>query len=449
LKSLDCGMPREYRRYEPDQTLLLPPSLRDWLPEDHFSFFISDTIDALDLSAFEARYGEEGPGNQAFDPRMMLKVLVYAYATGTFSSRKIAAKLHEDVAYRVLGSDNFPAHRTISDFRHRHLPEFRELFVQVVQTAREAGLVKLGTLAVDGSKLKANASKHKAMSYRRMREEEKRLRKEIRELTEQAQATDAQEDKRYGKDRRGDELPAELARREDRLRTIRAARKRIEARQREADREQGREPGDQDRTGKPGRPFKRPFGEPEASDQENFTDPDSRIMKRGSSGFEQCYNTQIAVDEAEQIIVAAIVTQSASDVHQLTPLLEQIEETTGAHPDRLLADAGYRSEANLQQLEEKGIDGFVAMGREANGEPKPPDPKNEASCRMAKKMKTDRAKKHYRKRKYLAEPPFGWIKSVMGFDRFSLRGFPKVTSEWDLACLAANLKRMHRKMVWT
>jgi IS5 family transposase len=287
------------------------------------------------------------------------------------------------------------------------------------------------------------------MSYRRMREEEKRLRKEIRELTEQAQATDAQEDKRYGKDRRGDELPAELARREDRLRTIRAARKRIEARQREADREQGREPGDQDRTGKPGRPFKRPFGEPEASDQENFTDPDSRIMKRGSSGFEQCYNTQIAVDEAEQIIVAAIVTQSASDVHQLTPLLEQIEETTGAHPDRLLADAGYRSEANLQQLEEKGIDGFVAMGREANGEPKPPDPKNEASCRMAKKMKTDRAKKHYRKRKYLAEPPFGWIKSVMGFDRFSLRGFPKVTSEWDLACLAANLKRMHRKMVWT
>jgi transposase len=442
-------MPREYRRYEPDQTLLLPPSLRDWLPEDHFSFFISDTIDALDLSAFEARYGEEGPGNQAFDPRMMLKVLVYAYATGTFSSRKIAAKLHEDVAYRVLGSDNFPAHRTISDFRHRHLPEFRELFVQVVQTAREAGLVKLGTLAVDGSKLKANASKHKAMSYRRMREEEKRLRKEIRELTEQAQATDAQEDKRYGKDRRGDELPAELARREDRLRTIRAARKRIEARQREADREQGREPGDQDRTGKPGRPFKRPFGEPEASDQENFTDPDSRIMKRGSSGFEQCYNTQIAVDEAEQIIVAAIVTQSASDVHQLTPLLEQIEETTGAHPDRLLADAGYRSEANLQQLEEKGIDGFVAMGREANGEPKPPDPKNEASCRMAKKMKTDRAKKHYRKRKYLAEPPFGWIKSVMGFDRFSLRGFPKVTSEWDLACLAANLKRMHRKMVWT
>ena len=197
-------MPREFRRYEPDQSLLLPPSLRDWLPEDHLAFFLSDAIDALDLSGFHARYGDEGPGCQAFDPRMMLKVLVYAYATGTFSSRKIARKLHEDVAYRVLGSDNFPAHRTISDFRQRHLPEFNDLFVQVVQTAHEVGLVKLGTVAVDGSKVKANASKHKAMSYKRMKEEEKRLRKEIRELMAKAKRTDDQEDKRYGKDRRGD-----------------------------------------------------------------------------------------------------------------------------------------------------------------------------------------------------------------------------------------------------
>ena len=445
---LDWGMPREYRRYEPDQTLLLPPSLRDWLPEDHLTFFLSDAIDAMDLCAFEARYGEDGPGNQAFNPRMMLKVLVYAYATGTFSSRKIAAKLHEDVAYRVLGADNFPAHRTISDFRQRHLPEFRDLFVQIVQTAQEVGLVKLGTVAVDGSKVKANASKHKAMSYKRMQEEEKRLRKEIRKLMVKAKEADDVEDKRYGKDRRGDELPAELVRREDRLRTIHAARQRLEARQREADREQGREPGDQDRTGKPGRPFKRAFGEPEGTDQENFTDPDSRIMKRGSSGFAQCYNAQIAVDEVEQIIVAAVVTQSASDVHQLEPLIEQIQETTGAYPDKTLADAGYRSEANLQRLEEKGIEGFVAMGRKKNGEPKPPDPENEATCRMAQKMKTDRAKQHYRKRKYLAEPPFAWIKSVMGFNRFNLRGFAKVTSEWDLACLAANLKRMRGKVVW-
>jgi transposase len=442
-------MPREYRRYEPNQTLLLPPSLRDWLPEDHFSFFISDTIDALDLGAFESRYGEDGPGNQAFDPRMMLKVLVYAYATGTFSSRKIAAKLQEDVAYRVLAADNFPAHRTISDFRQRHLPEFRELFVQVVQTAREAGLVKLGTLAVDGSKLKANASKHKAMSYARMQEEEKRLRKEILDLTNRAQKTDALEDKRYGKNRRGDELPAELARREDRLRTIRAARQRLEARQREVDEAQGRKPGDQDRTGKPGRPFKRACGEPEATAQENFTDPESRIMKRGSSDFAQCYNTQIAVDEAEQIIVATGVTQSASDMHELVPLLDRVKETLGRYPGKALADAGYRSESNLQALEDRGIEGFVALGREKHDRSPTPHAGNEATHRMAKKMRTARGRKHYRKRKYLGEPPFAWIKSGMGFDRFSLRGLFKVTGEWDLACLAANLRRMHRKMVWT
>ena len=441
-------MSREFRPYEPDQGLLLPPSLRDWLPEDHLAFFISDAVDALDLSAFEARYGDEGPGNQAFDPRMMVKVLVYAYATGTFSSRKIAAKLHEDVAYRVLGADNFPAHRTISDFRQRHLPEFQELFVQVVQTAQEVGLVKLGTVAMDGSKVRANASKHKAMSYGRMKQEEKRLREEIRELTARAGKTDAREDKRYGRDRRGDELPAELARREKRLATIRAARKRLEARHKEEDERNGREPDDQDRKGKPGKPFKRRFGEPEEKAQENFTDPESRIMKCGSSGYEQCYNVQIAVDEAERIIVATEVTQSASDVQQLVPLLDQVEATTGKRPDKALADAGYRSELNLQVLEDRGIEGFVAFGRERDGTPKEPNPSLEATGRMARKMKTKRAQSHYRKRKYLGEPPFAWIKSVMGFHRFSVRGLGKVSNEWSLACLAANLKRLHGKLVW-
>jgi len=441
-------MPRQFRRYDPDQTLLLPPSLREWLPEGHLAFFLSDTIDAMDLSAFEDRYGDEGPGNRAFDPRMMLKVLVYAYATGTFSSRKIATKLHEDVAYRVLGADNFPAHRTISDFRQRHLPEFRDLFVQIVQLAREVGLVKLGTVAVDGSKVRANASKHKAMSYARMKEEEERLRQEIQALLAQAKNTDAQEDERYGPDRQGTELPAELARREDRLRTIEAARQRLEARQQEIDRENGREPGDQDRRGKPGKPFKRAFGEPEAKAQENFTDPDSRIMKRGSSGFEQCFNTQIAVDETERIIVAASVTQSAADVQEIEPLMDQIEQTTGEYPDKALADAGYRSESNLKGLEQRGIEAFVASGREKGGAAKSSDPAADATGRMARKMKTKRGRSHYRKRKYLAEPPFAWIKSVMGFRQFSLRGLDKVTSEWDLACLAANLRRMHGRLVW-
>ena len=442
-------MPREYRRYEPDQTLLLPPSLRDWLPQDHLIFFLSDAIDGMDLNAFEARYGDAGPGNQAFDPRMMLKVLVYAYASGTFSSRKIAAKLHEDVAFRVLAADNFPAHRTISDFRQRHLPEFQELFVQVVRLAREVGLVQLGTVAVDGSKLKANASKHKAMSYGRMKEEEQRLRQEIQDLLARATKADAAEDKHYGRDQRGDELPAELSRREDRLKTIEAARERLEARQRQMDEKEGREPGDQDRSGKPGKPFKRAFGEPEARSQENFTDPDSRIMKRGSSGFEQGYNAQIAVDETARIIVAASVTQNASDVRELEPLIDQIEQNTGALPEKVLADAGYRSESNLAGLEDRGIDGFVAFGREKNGQPKEPDAGKEATTRMFWKMKTERGQRNYRKRKYLAEPPFAWIKSVMGFDRFSLRGIEKVRGEWGLACLAMNLKRMHRRMAWS
>lgn len=441
-------MPREFRRYEPDQGLLLPPSLRDWLPEGHLAFFVSDAIDALDLGAFEARYGTEGPGKQAFDPRMMVKVLVYAYATGTFSSRKIAAKLVEDVAFRVLAADNFPAHRTIADFRQRHLPEFRELFVQVVRMAREVGLVNLGTVAVDGTKVKANASKHKAMSYRRMQEEEARLRREIAELLAKAGRTDAAEDARYGRDRRGDELPAELARREERLAKIRAARERLEARQAEADRERGREPGDEERKGKAGKPFKRRFGEPEPKAQENFTDPDSRIMKRGSSGFEQCYNAQIAVDEKERIIVATAVTQSAADVEQLIPVLDEVEKNTGEQPARCLADAGYRSESNLRALESRRIDGYVAMGREKNGTQRVPAAELDATCRMMRKMATERGRRTYRKRKWIGEPPFAWIKSAMGFDRFRLRGLTKATSEWNLACLAANLRRMHGKVVF-
>ena len=441
-------MPREFRSYEPDQGLLLPPSLRDWLPEGHLAFFISDAIDAMELSAFEARYGTEGPGKQAFDPRMMVKVLVYAYATGTFSSRKIAAKLHEDVAFRLLAADNFPAHRTLAEFRQRHLPEFRDLFVQVVQTAGEVGLVRLGTVAVDGSKVRASASKHKAMSYGRMKEEEKRLGAEIGELMARAHRTDAREDQEHGRQRRGDELPVELARREVRLEKIQQARRRLEARQAQADREAGREPGDEDRKGKPGKPFRRRFGEPEEKAQENFTDPDSRIMKRGSSGFEQCYNAQIAVDQTERIIVATAVTQSASDVDQLMPLLDQVKKNTGHDVMRCLADAGYRAESNLKALEARKIDGYVAMGREKEGSPTPLASALAATRRMARKLRTKRGREIYRKRKWIAEPPFSWIKSAMGFDRFHLRGLTQVTSEWDLACLAANLRRMHGKVVW-
>ena len=442
-------MPREFRPYEPDQGLLLPPSLCDWLPEDHLAFFISDAIDAMDLSAFDARYGDEGPGNQAFDPRMMVKVLVYAYATGTFSSRKIAAKLHEDVALRVLAADNFPAHRTISDFRQRHLPEFQALFVQLVQMAREVGLVKLGTVAVDGSKVKANASKHKAMSYVRMKQEEKRLRQEIRDLTARARKTDAAEDKRYGKEQRGDELPAELARRESRLETIRAARRRLEARQKEEDRRKGREPGDQDRTGKPGKPFKRRFGEPEEKAQENFTDPDSRIMNTKKDGFQQCYNAQIAVDAKEQVIVAAQVGQSAADNRSLLPVIDEVERNTARRPRVVLADSGYKGERNFEGLRERRITGYIPLGREGQAPARQPDPRLRRTQEMRRKMATKRGRDRYRKRKHIAEPPFGWIKECLGFRRFHLRGIEAVRGEWKLMCSALNLRRMGKNWAWT
>jgi hypothetical protein len=378
---------------------------------------------------------------------MMVKVLLYAYASGTFSSRKIAAKLHEDVALRVLGAGNFPAHRTIADFRVRHLDEFEELFVQVVQMAREAGLVKLGTVAIDGTKVRANASKRKAMTYGRMKSEEERLRKEIRDLTKRATRTDEQEDKQYGKDVRGDELPAELRRREDRLATIRAAKKRLEERQAAEDRERGREPGDQDKPGKAGPKYKRAFGEPKEKAQDSFTDPESRIMKHSAIGYQQSYNAQAAVDEEERLIIAASVTQRASDVGELERMLDAIEGNVGEKPARILADTGYRSESNLRMLEERGIDGYVAMGREGAGS-KPIGTDKVATWRMARKLQTKRGRKYYAKRKHIGEPPFGWIKHVIGFERFSMRGLRKVGAEWNLVTLAANLRRLNGKMVW-
>ena len=276
-------MPTSFLPYEPNQDFLLPPSVSEWLPENHLAYFVMEIIDRLDLQVFYARYEGDGRRNQPFDPAMLVKVLVYGYATGVFSSRKIARKLFEDVAFRMLGAGNFPSHRTICDFRVRHLPELTELFAQVVWLARELGLVKLGVIGLDGTKIKANASKHKAMSYGRMKEQEQKLKQEIEALLERARTTDAQEDTRFGVDQADEQLPLELRRREVRLAKIEAAKARLEARQAEADRERGRHPDDEQRRGDgAGRPFKRRFGEPEEKAQDNFTDPQSRIMKMGT-----------------------------------------------------------------------------------------------------------------------------------------------------------------------
>jgi len=434
-------VPTTFRPCAPDQSFLFPPSPRDWLPEGHLAFFIADTVAALDLQAFYAPYEGDGRRNQPFDPQMMVTVLLYAYATGTFSSRRIARKLEEDVAYRVLAASNFPAHRTIADFRQQHLAAFEALFVQVVQIAREAGVVRLGTLAVDGTKVKANASKHKAMSYGRMREEEARLGEQIAALTAQAEASDAAEDAALGPDVRGDELPAELQRREERLAKIAAAKARLEARQADADRQKGRTPDDGRKSRGP-TPFARDFGVPPDDAQDNFTDPESRIMKT-SYGFDQCYNGQLAVDEATQLIVATGLTNCAADNAELLPLLNRAGATLGSEPPEVLADAGYRGEVTFQTLETRQITGYISLGREGKPDATP-NPAHVATHRMADRLKSDVGRARYRRRKAIVEPVIGWIKEVLGFRRFSLRGEVKARGEWNVVCLAVNLKRFHQ-----
>jgi transposase len=434
-------MPTTFRPCAPDQSLLFPPSPRDWLPEGHLAFFINDTVAALDLGAFYAPYEGDGRRNQPFDPQMMVTVLLYAYATGTFSSRRIARKLEEDVAYRVLAAGNFPAHRTLAEFRQRHLAVFEAVFVQVVQIAREAGLVRLGAIAVDGSKVKANASKRKAMSYGRMCAEERRLRAEIAALTTQAERTDVAENAAHGADVRGDELPAEVQRRETRLATIAAAKARLEARQAAADRAQGRTP-EAGRQGRGRKPFTRDFGVPPDTAQENFTDPESRIMKT-TAGFDQCYNGQIAVDEASQLIVATGLSNCAADQGALLPLVDRVQDTLSTQPTEVLADAGYRDDATLAALETRAITAYVSLGREGKATPVL-DPTHEATRRMAARLASAEGQARYRRRKAIVEPVFGWIKHALGFRRFSVRGEAPVRGEWSLVCLAVNLKHWHR-----
>jgi len=424
------------------QDFLLPPSPSEWLPEDHLAYFVIEVIDRLDLQSFYARYEGDGRRNQPFDRAMLVKVLVYGYATGVFSSRKIARKLYEDVAFRMLGAGNFPSHRTICDFRLRYLPELKELFVQVVRLAKELGMVELGMIGLDGTKIKANASKHKAMSYGRMREEEVKLKQEIEALLERARATDAQEDVRLGVDQTEQELPQELRRREVRLAKIQAAKARLEQRQAEADQERGRHPDDQQRRGGgAGRPFKQPFGEPEPKAQDNFTDPESRIMKMGTA-FEQGYNAQAAVDADSQLIIANGLTPNAADNGELLPMIEAVENNLGQLPQRVLADSGYRSEQAFVALEQMGVEALVALGREGKNRTAIDRERYPASARMAERLASAEGQGHYRRRKVIPEPVFGWIKHIIGFRQFSFRGLTKVSGEWNLVCLAINVRRM-------
>ena len=420
-------MAKTFRPYAPDQMLLLPPSLRDWLPEDHPVYFVNDLVETLDLEPILSAYSEER-GYPPYHPLLMTKLLLYGYVRGVRSARKIQRACVEDVAFRVLAAGQSPDFRTIADFRLRHLGALRGLFDQVVHLCRQAGLVKLGHVAVDGTKVKAHASKHKAMSYGRMKEEEARLRADIRRWFEECEATDAAEDELYGPDKTGDELPEELADPKRRLQAIQKAKAALEA---EA-KARGKE-------------------EPEAKAQRNFTDPDSRIMVSSDKAFIQAYNCQAAVDADSQVILVAQVSQQAADQGQLVPMVEQVTLTQGQAPEKVSADAGYWTESDIEQLEADGVEPFVAPKRLRRARwremtaPRGRIPQSlSRRDRMLRKLCTRRGRAEYQKRETSAEPVFGQLKEALGFRQFLLRGHRKAQGEWSLICMANNILKLMR-----
>ena len=434
-------MAKGYRSYQPDQDLLLPPSLRDWLAEDHLVYFVSDVVDQLDLTKIHAAYGDEKRGQPPYDPSLMTKLLVYGYCVGVFSSRRIQKRLQEDVPFRVLAAGNEPDFRTISDFRKSHLEALQGLFEQVLEMALEAGAMKLGRVSLEGTKIKANASKHKAMSYGRMKEKQQQLNEEVKQLLAQAEAADAEEDERHGRNCRGDELPAELRRRETRLAKIKQAKKVLEQRAREKAAAEGKSKEEVQKA------------QPADKDQYNFTDPESRIMM-GGDGIVQGFNAQAAVEPMLQLIVGQQVTQAANDKEQLAPMVETIEQQAGQRPQAILADNGYCSDQNLEYLEsadhpEKRIEGYIATGKQKHGEHRKPCKRGPLAKgatrvdRMKRKLQTKVGKAVYAARKCVVEPVFGQIKQARGFRQFLLRGLRKVQGEWALLCMTHNILKVH------
>ncbi len=463
-------MSRIYLSYDPEQRLLLPPDMRDWLPEGHLALFISDVVDELDLRAIVRHYESgDGRGRPPYHPLMMVKLLVYGYCIGKVSSRKIEQATFEHVAFRVLACNQHPDHDSIANFRQLHLPELAGLFVQVLKMCERAGLVKLGHVAIDGSKLRANASKHKAMSYDRMCEKEEQLTAEVAHLLKAAAEADAAEDGRYGQGVRGDELPAELARRESRLLKIREAKASLEAEAKEqaqaaaaalevrlGERKQREEETGKKTPGPAPQAVNVEEAKPKAKAQRNFTDPESRIMKDGATGsFEQSYNAQIAVDDTAQIIVAASLTQACNDKQQLVPVLAEVKLNVGRLPEKVTADSGYFSAAAVTNEALSSVDLYVTpdSGKQTEEElatesPPPTELELYVTARMREKVKTKSGREIYKQRKMIVEPVFGQVKEVRGFRRFSFRGLHKNEAEWSLICLTHNLLKLFRRGSW-
>lgn len=426
-------MSKTFRPYEPDQLMVLPPSLHEWLPRDHLVYFVSDLVESLDLSTIYASYAEER-GFPPYHPLLMTKLWVYAYACGLRSSRKVERATREDVAFRILCAGNEPDFRTLAAFRKRHLVTIRDLFLQVLQLCRRAGLAKLDHVALDGTKVKANASKHKAMSYARMNEEEARLRAEVEKMLAESDAIDAAEDEQYGADKRGDELPAELANRKTRLQKIQEAKAALEAEARAKREATGR--------GK---------STPSPKAQRNFTDPESRIMLNSDKAYVQAYNAQLAVDADHQVIVAVDVVQASNDKQQLIPLVEAVVDNCEETPGAVSADAGFWSEANARRMEYYEIDAFIAPEkishqewREATVPPEPLPADATPKEKMRYKLRTPEGRAEYDKRKITVEPVCGQLKTVQGITHFLLRGLAGVQGEWLLACMAHNVLKLHR-----
>ncbi len=438
-------MAKRFRAWNIEQSWLLPPSVKDFVPTDHLAHFVRRMVrEELDLSGILGEYQEER-GYPPYHPAMMTALLLYAYCRGVYSSRRIAEACRERVDFMAVTGLQQPDFRTISDFRKRHLKALSQIFVQVLRLCRKAGLVKLGHVALDGTKIQANASRHKAMSYERMQQAEPELAAQVEEWLQKAATQDASEDERYGVDRQGDELPEWVKNKQQRLQKIREAKQALE----EEAREEARQ-AEAKRKGKPksrrGRPRKHPEGEPRPTAQRNFTDPESRIMKT-PKGFDQCYNGQASVDADSQVIVGQDVTNSATDRRQLVPALERIEETLQEIPREVSADADFCSEHNLEELEQREIEGYIATGKQSHRLPSPtqtrtaPQP-GTLRQRMQLRLRRGGWRSRFRLRKQTVEPVFGQIKQARGFRQFLLRGLDNVRGEWSLVCTAHNLLKL-------
>lgn len=439
-------MSKNFRLWKIDEAQLLPPSVQDYVPKDHLSRLIVSLVrESLDLSRITSSY-RSGLGQPPFDPRMMTALLLHGYASGLYSSRRIAKAAVERADFMMIVAGDPPDFRTISDFRKRNLQGLASLFVQVLKLAEKAGLVKLGHVALDGTKIKANASKHKAMSYERMKKREAELKAEVDRWLAAAEAADAEEDRLYG-NKRGDEMPDWVADKEKRLAKIRAAKAELEAEAKAAAAEQTRRraAAEEKRTSegrkKNGKTPAPPSAEPDGKSQRNFTDPDSRILKT-KDGYIQGYNAQAAVDATAQIIVGHGLTASMSDHGQLVGLIDAIEANLGAKPKEASADSGYLSEANLQALADRSIRAYVATGRAKHPAEVKRNIGGPLTQAMRDKLKRAGWRSRYRLRKQIVEPVFGQIKQARGFRQFLLRGIEKVQAEWAMICTAHNLTKL-------